>query len=405
MLDTETAWLRYLEGTYGLDDEVHTPETRNPEEKRGATTSSPQVEKQRRRSSSWGNEPPTALASHESECGPLYISTKTKIGFLNQTIPLDHVFWRIPVKQYHLPAEGVIKKQMKFNCASQESLSALCAKAKEEEERSGAYLEEHVLTHLENPGGRIPFKDVRKISVGLCKKDVTSYRAKRKGAFYNCFVVILRLLWEKRYKEIHVKVFNTGKLEIPGIRSEELLDKAMVLLTHSLSPLMPPVSPALAHVPERSETVLVNSNFSCGFHIDRQKLFGIMRSQYNISCSYDPCSYPGIQAEFYYDNRTDVQTGKLPAKETAEDLVEAGDVIKVSFMIFRTGSVLIVGKCCDDTLREIYAFICTLLVDQSAEIRVAGSSGPTEPCPPQAPRRARKRTITVRRAPSSQAAS
>ena len=404
MLDTETAWQRYLEGTYGLEDD----EVGGEQEDKGHApkTTPARPDKQRRRSASWGSEPPTALACHESECGPLYISTKTKIGFLNQTVPLDHVFWQIPVAHYHLPAEGVIKKQMKFNCGSQDTLTALCAQAKGEQVRSGAHLEEHVLTHLENPGGRIPFKDVRKISVGLCKKDVTSYRAKRKGAFYNCFVVILRLVWERRYKEIHVKVFNTGKLEIPGIRSEELLEKAMALLTRSLAPLMPPGDTPLAHMPERSETVLVNSNFSCGFHIDRQKLFGILRGEYNISCSYDPCSYPGIQAEFYYDNRVGEQTGKLPAKETIEELMASGDVTKVSFMIFRTGSVLIVGKCCDDTLREIYAFICTLLTDQSPRIRVSGGGATAASAPgTPAPRRARKRTITVQRAPSSQAAS
>jgi hypothetical protein len=34
---------------------------------------------------------------------------------------------------------------------------------------------------------------------------------------------------------------------------------------------------------------------------------------------------------------------------------------EISFMIFRTGSVLIVGKCNEDVLREIYDFIKTML--------------------------------------------
>ena len=38
---------------------------------------------------------------------------------------------------------------------------------------------------------------------------------------YNCFVVILRIsIGVDLYKEFHVKVFNTGKLELPGIRSD-----------------------------------------------------------------------------------------------------------------------------------------------------------------------------------------
>jgi hypothetical protein len=34
---------------------------------------------------------------------------------------------------------------------------------------------------------------------------------------------------------------------------------------------------------------------------------------------------------------------------------------EISFMIFRTGSVLIVGKCNEDVLLEIYGFIRTML--------------------------------------------
>ena len=48
----------------------------------------------------------------------IYISTKTKIAYLNTTIPLNDVFWKIPVKHYYSPCECVIKKQMKFNTAN-----------------------------------------------------------------------------------------------------------------------------------------------------------------------------------------------------------------------------------------------------------------------------------------------
>ena len=380
MLDPEAAWRQYLDGEYGITDPPPPPCVKTEP---FSSVAAPAADGE-------------AIARHTGSCGALYISTKTKIGYLNQVIPLASVFWKVPVAPYHLPGECVIKKQMKFNSGDPATLAELCNQVKREQEASGAHLEEHVLTHIENPGGRIPFKDVRKISVGLCKKDVTSYRSKRKGAFYNCFVVILRLLWESRYKEIHIKVFNTGKLEIPGIRCERLLEKAMKILTDTLNPLMPAGTKPIAHLPDRSETVLVNSNFSCGFHVDRQALFSILRSDYNISCSYDPCSYPGIQAEFYYDHRAEKQTGKLPASEDTDELLQNGVVTKISFMVFRTGSVLIVGKCSDAVLREIYAFICDVLCSQAGRIKVAGSEA-ASPLKCVA-RRARKRTITVHHA-------
>jgi hypothetical protein len=41
---------------------------------------------------------------------------------------------------------------------------------------------------------------------------------------------------------------------------------------------------------------------------------------------------------------------------------------EISFMIFRTGSVLIVGKCNEDVLHEIYEFIRTMLETEYMEI-------------------------------------
>ena len=45
----------------------------------------------------------------------IYISTKSKIAYLNQPIDLKTLFWGIKVMPYSTPANGVIKKQMKYN--------------------------------------------------------------------------------------------------------------------------------------------------------------------------------------------------------------------------------------------------------------------------------------------------
>ena len=44
------------------------------------------------------------------KCSELYISTKTKICYLNKnTIDVKNVFWKIPVIDYYIPKNGVIK--------------------------------------------------------------------------------------------------------------------------------------------------------------------------------------------------------------------------------------------------------------------------------------------------------
>ena len=50
-----------------------------------------------------------------NNCQELYISTQTKIYFLNlSNIDVNKIFWNIPVITYGTPVNGVIKKQIKI---------------------------------------------------------------------------------------------------------------------------------------------------------------------------------------------------------------------------------------------------------------------------------------------------
>ena len=231
---------------------------------------------------------------------PIYISTKSKIAYLEQPVDL-RIFWQIPVISYATPENGVIKKQIKINSKSPEELLEIQSRLTKE-----LYFEEHIMSHIDNPNGRIKFKDIRKITIGISKKDIMSYRSKKKQAFYNCFVMIIRIKIAQSFREFHIKVFNTGKLEIPGVQSEEMF-----------------------------ETVL--------------------------KAIYDPCSYPGIQCKFYYNNDIGIQTGK---QISSENKIKYQNITEVSFMIFRTGSVLIVGMCDENILQEIYGFLKVLLKEE-----------------------------------------
>lgn len=302
------------------------------------------------------NKKPLVAYKDVPKCTPIYISTKTKISYLNYPIDLKKTFWEIPITQYHIPKAGVIKKQMKFNSSSQEELDEVLSHC-----HDTVFTDHHILSRIVKPEGRITFRDIRKISQGLCKKDITSYRCKRKGAFYNCFALILRIEHEHSFKEIHVKVFNTGKLEVPGIQDESVLVKTLDLLIKTLRPLVPEKN-KLDWLKDKSETVLINSNFSCGYFINRDKLYNRLKYHHRINSAYDPCSYPGIQCEFYYDPESEVQTGQHPPSGISD--VERDRFIKMSFMVFRTGSVLIVGKCKEYILENIYEFLKELLVSE-----------------------------------------
>jgi len=291
------------------------------------------------------------------KCGDIYISTKTNIAYLNVPIELNKIFWNIPIIPYFKPCNGIIKKQIKFNSFLKEELEFIKEKLKTE-----PYYEEYVISHIDNPTGRIKFKDIRKVSIGISKKDIMSYRLKKKSAFYNCIVLILRIKIGDIFKEFHVKVFNTGKLEIPGIQCESSFQ---LILNEILDVLQPHINCKLCYKENSNETVLINSNFNCGFFINRELLYDILKTKYNIHAIFDPCSYPGIQCKFYYNPDLTAQIGSQ-IKEEEKHLYK--NMIDMSFMIFRTGSILIVGKCDESVLMSIYEFLKNMLTAEYKNI-------------------------------------
>ena len=270
-------------------------------------------------------------------CTDLYISTKTIICYLNTDININLLFWNIPIIPYYNATNGVLKKEIKITTNEKKDLDEILKNVEHLDN-----VKMNIITNIDNLNGRIKFKDVRKISIGLSKKDIMTTRAKQKSAFYNCFVVIVRIKHNNIFKEIHIKVFNTGKLEIPGIQDDKLLDKALEFLVNLLKNL----TKKNIEVNPTRETVLINSNFNCNYFIDREKLFNILKYNYNINCSFDSCSYPGIQSKCYYNKLTE----KIETNETKNSS-------SISFMIFRTGSVLIVGKSEEYIIRRVYHYL------------------------------------------------
>lgn len=314
------------------------------------------------------------------KCSDIYISTQTKIAYLNSQIQLYEIFWKLEILDYYKQYDGVIKKSIKINCDTPEQVTELENNIKKQQN-----IDVNILSQVNNPNARkVKFKDVRKIDIGLSKKDLISYRKKKKGAFYNCFAIIMRILYKGEYKEVHIKIFNTGKLEIPGIQYDELLTITLDKLITILRPL---TNESLEYNKDDISTVLINSNFSCGFFIDRFKLYEILKTKYNIIAAYDPCSYPGIQCKFYYNKYNKEHLGYRITNEIIEDY--SNNWKEISFMIFRTGSVLIVGNCNSFVLHIIYEFLKKLLFQEYKNIYIKNNTTKKK----KAVKKVRKKTL------------
>ena len=295
------------------------------------------------------------------QASDIYISTKTKIVYLNiKDINIYEIFWNINILDYNIQSEGIIKKQIKLSLPNKEESIKLDEKLKK---INNINIKIKTINKLENNmvNDIGKYKDIRKISIGLSKKDLTIKRCKEKSAFYNCFVLTLRIKINEIFKEFHIKVFNTGKLEIPGIQDDETLYKIINYITHTIANVL---NMNITYN-DNIENVLINSNFNCGFFINRENLFNILRNKYSVNATYDPCSYPGIQCVYYHD---------LINNKKADDIIKTNNICKISYMIFRTGSILIVGKCSEEILKNhVYKYIKELLEVEYKNILISNN--------------------------------
>ena len=173
-----------------------------------------------------------------TECESLYISTQTKIFYLNVNyLDVDKIFWNLPIIEYGIPKMGIIKKQMRMIFKSPEEYEKYAT-----EIQAIPYYTEKIIKQINNPNARkIKFKDERKLTVGISKKDIMNCHGKEKKAFINCFAMIIRMhsnVKPNQFHEVHVKVFNTGKITIPGIvdNDDTLLEDTKKYITAILQP-------------------------------------------------------------------------------------------------------------------------------------------------------------------------
>ena len=335
------------------------------------------------------------------QCRDLYISTKTKKPFLNIDVKIDilDLFWKIPVIEYWTPIEGIVKKQMKIVCKTELETAEL------EKRRPTEYYfkDKKIVKQTANTNRKTKYKDERKISVGLNTKDVMNCRGKEGGgAMYNCIALTIRFKnANNTFIEIHVKIFNTGKLEIPGILDatlyERIKDFILQVLSHHFLPHV------LDFRAPTSENVIINSNFYVGFNINRDVLHGILRSEkYKIDTIYDSCTYPAVKSKFYFCNALGfdpvLQRGTIQPEDRAlktKDIMVSDKYTKVSFMVFRTGSCLIVGNCTEEVLMFVYGFVKKVLTDEYKNIYVEGDEETPESKKAQKKTKLRKRKMMV----------
>lgn len=182
----------------------------------------------------------------------------------------------------------------------------------------------------------------------LPKKQKTGKKKKKKSVFYNQ-VSIYVMVKGKNKKPVSVKLFLNGAIQITGCKTIghaiEALNKIFIELHKTKGlvvmknfalrvidlPFMTNTNITLKNVKD-IKVVMINSNFTIGFKVDRLKLHNLMLSE-GYDVSFDPEKHACVNIKFDHTEK------------------------QLSIFVFEGGSIIITGvKNCHQIL-EAYDFI------------------------------------------------
>ena len=210
------------------------------------------------------------------------------------------------------------------------------------------------------------YKDIHN---GIIKKP----KARKKGVFPNNMAIIAHSPMGTG-KNVHMKFFNKSismvgcKIKEDGIAVTRILEQ-YILKQSSLFKSNNDRSEFRIH---DFETTMVNSNYSVGFKIDRDRLFNFLHNKYKLFVSYDPAVYAAVKIGFYYNSIKNVdQDGICICYENTCTLNKStagkgsGDGIgqckKVTIAVFESGNIVITGGRNIKQAESAYYFINNII--------------------------------------------
>lgn len=217
------------------------------------------------------------------------------------------------------------------------------------------------------------------------KKNASKKQNQGKQTFLNQITLIIKS--KKNGKKINVKFFLNGSISMTGCRDEN--DGVMAIENFLEEMKKYPevfedkdeneVGNKNEDDKNRGEDVsvydykitLINSNFSCGFKIDRAKLFKIITENYRVYVSYNPGFYQGVKISYMYNDQNKEKNGLCICKKKCkyEKNMRKKNTCKIiTISVFQSGSIIVTGAFYIHQSLEAYDFINGILKKHYSEI-------------------------------------
>lgn len=201
---------------------------------------------------------------------------------------------------------------------------------------------------------------------GTCFKDIMLKPKTTKTSFFNqATMVIRREISPLNWKEINIKLFRNGGVQITGVRSIEMSSDAIRwLVAHVQATCTEIQTPVFESEPviQKEQIQLVNTDFSIGAKVRRDILHKILTETYRLNSSYESAIYQGVKTKYFYNAERSAESppGICPCAKLCKgtgDGTKIGECKKITISPFQTGNVIITGARTMEQIYEGYEFI------------------------------------------------
>jgi TATA-box binding protein (TBP) (component of TFIID and TFIIIB) len=232
-----------------------------------------------------------------------------------------------------------------------------------------------ILIPLWWPGEGVLKMEHDKYVIGFASRDAFSKRGVSDKTFFNQSTIVVRKATnpeKTNFKEVNVKLFGNGGIQMTGIPAEEFAKDTLVWLLEELCKVKANVftnPPKL----DKFKVQLINSDYQVAYPINRAELHTILSRTYGLFSTFESTIYQGVNTKYYFNDQhpdRDRPGICLCSKRCRGQGTGSGpgECKRITMSVFQTGKIIITGGRYLYQLEEAYNFLNKVMQDHADEV-------------------------------------
>ena len=194
--------------------------------------------------------------------------------------------------------------------------------------------------------------------LGSSYKDIFTNRKITSKSFFNQSTMVLRRKTASGWKEVNVKLFANGGIQMTGVTSEPFAQEAMEWLLNVFRSLQGSPFKEEPSI-QRFSVQLINTDYALNQFINQDVLHKILINDYNLFSMLEKTIYQGVNTKFFYNARNP-GNGICQCKTfcKGQGMGEGeGECKRITMSSFRTGKIIITGARQLKQIESAYDFL------------------------------------------------